>query len=58
MNATELYEFLEREGLTYRGTLMDLAKRIEAFVRDGEGDSLPRALALTRSLERLLSIGE
>lgn len=52
----DLAAFLEAEGLTYRGTLIELTEKILAFVVDGEGDSLPRALELTKSLHRLLDL--
>ena len=48
----------ESEGVTYSGAITALADKIAAFIHDGEGESLPRALQLTRSLERLLSIVE
>lgn len=59
MTTTEINDlaaFLEAEGLTYRGALIELAEKILAFVVDGEGDSLPRALELTKSLHRLLDL--
>ena len=56
MNPDDVYDFLASEGLTYSGAISALADKIAAFVHDGQGESLPRALELTRSLERLLSI--
>jgi len=56
MTTNELFDFLAAEGLTYSGAINELADKIAAFIKDGSGDSIPRALELTRSLERLLSI--
>lgn len=51
-----LYAFLRDEGLTYRGTLLELTDKIKAFLEEGSGDSLDRATELTKSLLRLLDI--
>ena len=55
-DANTIYAFLRDEGLTYRGTLLDLSEKINAFLIDGSGDSLDRATELTKSLLRLLDI--
>lgn len=52
----DLAAFLEAEGLTYRGALIELAEKILAFVIDGTSDSHARALEMTKSLHRLLDL--
>ena len=53
-----LYAFLRDEGLTYRGTLLEVADMIVRYLRDGdsESDSMARASELTKSLQRLIDL--
>lgn len=56
--ADSIYTFLRDEGLTYRGTLIELVDLIAQYLRDGSGDSMARASELTKSLQRLIDLGE
>jgi hypothetical protein len=51
-----LYAFLRDEGLTYRGTLLEVADMIVRYLRDGDSDSMARASELTKSLQRLIDL--
>jgi hypothetical protein len=51
-----LYAFLRDEGLTYRGTLLEIADMIVRYLRDGDSDSMARASELTKSLQRLIDL--
>jgi hypothetical protein len=51
-----LYAFLRAEGLTYRGTLLEVVDMIASYLRDGSSDSMARASELTKSLQRLIDL--
>ena len=51
-----LYAFLRDEGLTYRGTLLEIANLITHHLQDGTSDSMARASELTKSLQRLIDV--
>jgi hypothetical protein len=51
-----IFDFLRGEGLTYRGTVIDLSEKITAFLIDGDSDSMARASELTKSLQRLIDL--
>jgi hypothetical protein len=51
-----LYAFFRDEGLTYRGTLLEVADMIVRHLRDGSSDSMALASELTQSLQRLIDL--
>jgi hypothetical protein len=51
-----LYAFLKAEGMDYRETTLEIADMITRYLRDGSGESLPRALELCKSLQRILDL--
>lgn len=56
MNANDTYAFLAAEGLSYRDTVITLAQTITDYLVDGDSDSMARASAMCKSLQRLIDL--